>query len=135
MANFPFFNFPYNNYYNYYSRYNSYTNNRKNVEKSINTKTNKNSLICESESDIEDDVQVSTNDKSEYENRSSKYNYYGPIRFNFDFFSDSEKPIIEIMGIKLYLDDLIIIGLLFVLYQEGVKDEILFISLILLLLS
>lgn len=135
MANFPFFNFPYNNYYNYYSRYNSYTNNRKNVEKSINTETDKNSLICESEPTVENNVQVSTNDKSEYENRSSKYSYSGPIRFNFDFFSDWEKPIIEIMGITLYLDDLIIIGLLFVLYQEGVKDEILFISLILLLLS
>ena len=35
----------------------------------------------------------------------------------------------------LYLDDLIILGLLFFLYQEGVKDESLFFTLILLLLT
>ena len=51
-------------------------------------------------------------------------------RFDID-----EEPFLDILGIKLYLDDLIILCLLFFLYQEGVKDEILFISLILLLLS
>jgi len=48
---------------------------------------------------------------------------------------DNEKEVFEIMGIKLYLDDIIIIGLLFFLYNEGVKDQMLFIALILLLLS
>ncbi len=46
-----------------------------------------------------------------------------------------EEPIFEILGIELYLDDIIILGLLFFLYQEGVQDEMLFIALILLLLS
>ena len=41
----------------------------------------------------------------------------------------------ELFGLKLYFDDVLIICLLFFLYQEGVKDEELFISLILLLLS
>lgn len=41
----------------------------------------------------------------------------------------------EIFGLKLYFDDILLICLLFFLYQEGVKDEELFISLILLLLS
>lgn len=44
-------------------------------------------------------------------------------------------PIFEIFGIKLYFDDLLIIALLFFLYEEGVEDNLLFISLILLLLS
>ncbi len=58
-----------------------------------------------------------------------------PITFHFEGFSDPNQVILEILGIKLYLDDLIILGLLFILYQEEVKDEMLFICLILLLLS
>ena len=42
---------------------------------------------------------------------------------------------LSILGIKLYFDDLIILALLFFLYNEGVKDEGLFICLILLLIS
>ena len=41
----------------------------------------------------------------------------------------------ELFGLKLYFDDVLLICLIFFLYQEGVKDEELFISLILLLLS
>jgi len=41
----------------------------------------------------------------------------------------------EIFGIKLYYDDILLICLLFFLYNEGVQDQYLFISLILLLLS
>ena len=41
----------------------------------------------------------------------------------------------ELFGLKIYLDDVIIVALLFFLYQEGVQDEGLFIALILLLLS
>ena len=49
--------------------------------------------------------------------------------------SDSEDAIFEIFGIKLYLDDLIILGLLFFLYKEDVHDEILFCILLLLLIG
>ncbi|MFR0822423.1 MAG: hypothetical protein ACLU84_04280 [Clostridia bacterium] len=48
---------------------------------------------------------------------------------------EEEKPIFEILGIRLYSDDLILLALLFFLYKEEVKDPSLFISLILLLLS
>lgn len=41
----------------------------------------------------------------------------------------------EIFGLKLHFDDLLIICILFFLYQEDVKDTYLYISLILLLLS
>lgn len=41
----------------------------------------------------------------------------------------------EIFGLKLHFDDLLIISLLFFLYQEDVKDTYLYIALILLLLS
>lgn len=42
---------------------------------------------------------------------------------------------LEIFGLKLYFDDILIICILFFLYTEGVQDEKLFICLILLLLS
>lgn len=41
----------------------------------------------------------------------------------------------EIFGITLHFDDILIICLLIFLYNEGVKDQLLFISLIMLLLS
>lgn len=47
----------------------------------------------------------------------------------------NEKPIFEIFGLELYFDDILIIALIFFLYNEGVRDNLLFISLVLLLLS
>ena len=41
----------------------------------------------------------------------------------------------DLFGIKLYFDDVLILSLLFFLYKEEVKDEGLFLSLILLLIS
>ncbi len=49
--------------------------------------------------------------------------------------NSDEQAIFEIFGIKLFLDDLIILGLLFLLYQQNVKDEMLYIILLLLLFS
>lgn len=54
---------------------------------------------------------------------------------NYKRSSDSEQAIFEIMGIKLYLDDLIILGVLYFLYEQNVKDEMLYIILFLLLIS
>lgn len=47
----------------------------------------------------------------------------------------SSNEYFEIFGLKLHFDDLLIICILFFLYQEDVKDIYLYISLILLLLS
>lgn len=49
--------------------------------------------------------------------------------------SSSSKPIFEIFGIKLYFDDILLVSLIFFLYNEGVQDQSIFIALILLLLS
>ena len=51
------------------------------------------------------------------------------------FSSNPEDAIFEIFGIKLYLDDLIILGILFFLYQQNVNDQMLYIILFLLLFS
>lgn len=48
---------------------------------------------------------------------------------------DESREFFEIFGIKLFFDDILLICLIFFLYNEGVKDQYLFISLILLLLS
>ena len=47
----------------------------------------------------------------------------------------NEPYLFDLFGIKLYFDDILIICLIFFLYNEGVKDEVLFFSLILLLLT
>lgn len=46
-----------------------------------------------------------------------------------------DDSIFEIFGIKLHFDDLLLIFLIFFLYNEGVQDPYLFIALVLLLLS
>jgi hypothetical protein len=71
------------------------------------------------------------------ENNSNVGNFNGTQKRSYKslFNSDLEHPIVEFLGIKLYLDDLIILGLLFFLYKEDVHDEILFCILLLLLIS
>lgn len=49
--------------------------------------------------------------------------------------TESSECLFEIFGLKLYIDDVLIICLLYFLYSEGVQDQELFICLILLLLS
>ena len=56
--------------------------------------------------------------------------------FKFPYSPYDNNPFLfEIFGLKLYLDDVLIVCLLFFLYQENVKDDGLFIILVLLLLS
>ncbi len=48
---------------------------------------------------------------------------------------NTDAPLFQLFGISLYFDDVLLVCLILFLYQEGVKDEGLFIALILLLLS
>lgn len=49
---------------------------------------------------------------------------------------ESDNPVwLDLFGIKLYFDDVLILSLLFFLYKEEVKDEGLFLALVLLLIS
>lgn len=107
----------YNNYYRYYRPYPPHI--------------SKTSSPVEKE--LEEDKPL--NETEEEKEKSSRFYSFGPINFKNPFFTDVEEPIFEILGIQLYLDDIIILGLLFFLYQEGVQDEMLFIALILLLVS
>jgi len=49
--------------------------------------------------------------------------------------SNDNSPLFQLFGLDLYFDDILLICLIWFLYDEGVKDEWLFIALILLLLS
>ncbi len=99
------FNFPYSGFPYNYEYYNNYYNYYNRKIKD----ENKNASIIDS--------QKSNNTR----HNSSSFN--------------SEQALFEIFGIKLYLDDIIILCLLFFLYQEEVKDEMLYIILFLLLFS
>lgn len=84
--------------------------------------------------------------KTKYEKNNS--NIKNPVNSKSDFskalpasqstdqsVNQSTEILFEIFGVKIYFDDLLIICILLFLYQEGIQDEYLFISLILLLLS
>lgn len=51
------------------------------------------------------------------------------------FTGNSNMDYIEICGFRIATDDLLLLGIIFCLYKEGVEDQLLFICLILLLLS
>lgn len=125
MYNFPYFpHFYPKSYYNY-PQYNT-----KNVENHTSVKKNiayNNAL-----------------NNSTYQNGNVKKDSHNhKINNSDDSIHDKKtKPkmskddtIFEIFGIKLHYDDILLICLIFFLYNEGVKDEFLFIALILLLLS
>lgn len=52
------------------------------------------------------------------------------VKENFE-----DRAFFEIFGIKLYYDDILLISIIFFLYDEGIEDTELFIALILLLLT
>ena len=81
-----------------------------------------------------DDSKEGKNHITKNSNTISNLFSFGPLNFNFDAFNDIEQPIFEMFGIKLYIDDIIIICVLIFLYQEGVKDDLLYICLFLLLI-
>ena len=69
------------------------------------------------------------------EEQGEKKETIGHTKQNEKLGTNRDTPIFEIFGIKLYFDDILLIALIFFLYNEGVEDNFLFISLILLLLS
>ena len=131
MFNFPFYPYHHSRYYpfNTYNRYSksNYYNNVDNYKDQTNiTRNNKN---------VKNDKPLQNNQNTK---KSKKFNE--TIEFSKD--SNYEKrnyqdnsAIIEIFGLKLYYDDILLICLIFFLYNEGIKDDSLFTILVLLLLS
>ena len=125
----------YNNYYRYYSPYRFPISHKpySSLDKSLPKQDLVNSTASLPSTDCPDKNQSSK--RFEQEKISSSYSSFGPLRFKNPLFNDIEEPVFEVFGIELYLDDIIILGLLFFLYQEGVQDELLFLALFLLLVA
>lgn len=128
MPMFPFFQYPYN-INRPYPR-SPFYNQKKDIDK-LSIPSN----YEEVNKDDRNFKNTQNRENLDKQNKSSRYSGFGPIHFQNPFSINSDEPILEILGISLYLDDLIILGLLFFLYQEEVKDDMLFLILILLLLS
>ena len=117
----PPFHFPLPfNYYNRYNRQNIYNNT--NPPNTSNNNSNYTNFA---------------NKQNDCVNTNSENNHQNVIFSKLDTSKDKayEDYFFELFGLKLYYDDILLMCLLFFLYNEGVSDDELFISLILLLLS
>lgn len=125
MPTYPFFGFPnnrrpYPNYFSYSPSHNTSTNWNKNRENPYSPSTS----LGEKQKNFTYSSPPSHSVKKQDSKKEDTIKAENAFEECF-----------EIFGIKLYFDDLLIIALLFFLYQEEVKDSYLYIALILLLLS
>jgi hypothetical protein len=117
---------PNSNYINsqYYNKYSKYLK-KSNSKNKINTNSESSiSNIKQKSAYTYNDIPSTKNNVKSIENNKRNQDNIG---FNFDH--------INIFGIDLFSDDILLILLIYFLYTEGVKDIYLFIVLILLLLS
>ena len=130
MFHFPYFSMPYNNRYSRYGYKYPYYSYKKNIEPNISI-----SLSHNAKSNIIHNKKNSYY-KSNLENMNNcNKNFTNTIKNNETSTPNSDSPLFQLFGISLYFDDILLICLIWFLYDEGVKDEGLFIALILLLLS
>ena len=122
MYNYPFFSFPHSRRYTCYPNYVNRSNNITPISSMKNPRHN---------------TFDSNQQNKKEENHSQK------VKSGFSFLDnflhqedrDENEKYFEILGIKLYDDDILLLCLIFFLYKEDVKDPYLFIALVLLLLS
>jgi len=139
MYNYPFFSFP---HFGRYSPY--YSNQTSPVKQPIRNNmypspTTYAKSVNANRSDLrrETHCEPTKNDDRKEKSLPKK----APIGFSFlnNFLHqedrDESEEFFNIFGLKLYHDDILLLGLIFFLYQEEVKDQYLFFALILLLLS
>lgn len=137
MPRFPYMNFPmfYNKNYSkfsppyYYSPYyspsnNNHFNSSNNVHDNPNNNTRDNIYS-------NNHNKITTNCNINHANTTSSYHESPKNKSN----SNDNDYLFDLFGLKLYFDDILILSLLFFLYVEGIKDDMLFTSLLLLLLS
>ena len=112
-------------YYNQYNRrpyfYNNYYNSYRNINNGFVNPSNSSTNLNKSS------VSAPFTNSTPKESSSSNSNI-SHSRSNEDVWLD-------LFGIQLYFDDVLILSLLFFLYNEEVKDEGLFLALVLLLIS
>lgn len=117
MYNFPFYpHFPTKSYRDYPHNFNKSP--LRNPNHTIRHSTETNSLR--------------KNNHKKYDTRNEKKS---EIKADDRYKGTDDENYFEILGIKLYSDDILLLCLIFFLYKEDVHDEYLFIALIMLLLS
>ena len=105
-------------------------------KKQSNFNTENTSKHIKSTSKHTSQKELNNNDYNNYD-----CNYTNNLKKNYEHNNTNNKNdnnnevLFEILGLKIYFDDVLIICILLFLYQEGIHDEYLFIALILLLLS
>lgn len=132
----PFYTFPYPNYYRRPYPYKPVSNINQDTNKSIyeNVINHSDTKVSSKDNEENSNTRVLGENKQN-EKISPKRNSFTNFNISSLFSSNLDEPVLEILGISLFLDDILIICLLFFLYTEGVKDDMLFICLILLLLG
>ena len=142
----PYLHFPFFYQSNSYIRYPSYSRNHlgyssANLKISDDNYTQKKQQISNINSKIySNNIKNEANfDISSSQDINIRKNPNAPITFdkknNSKSSPDTDSYFFELFGLRLYFDDVLLICLIFFLYEEGVKDDELFLSLILLLLS
>lgn len=112
MPSYPYFGFPFSPYRNY--KYNAFQ--KAPNEKNSQTNNYSNKSANKTTNNLHSEKIESKND-TQFDN------------------IDNEPYLFDLFGLKLYFDDILLVCLIFFLYNEGVKDEGLFFALILLLLT
>lgn len=137
MYNYPFFSFPhFRRYPSYYPAQYPYA--RQPLQQQKQDSLNFNSKLEPYRNHEVGQSKKSNNSNgqkanSSFKKSSSGFSFLGNLLNQEDRGDDEEY--FDLFGIKLYNDDLLLIGLIFFLYKEDVKDQYLFFALILLLLS
>ena len=130
----PFMTFPFNNFYNYkkptYLQNNMYGH----IPYSKNSNL-QNQIINSKEISQNNSIPSSPQNKSTSDFSETNFSNLNQFQEKNVQENTSESCFFEVFGLKLFFDDVLLICLLFFLYEEGVKDQELFISLVLLLLS
>lgn len=130
----PFMNFPFNNFYNY--RKPTYLQNNMYGHIPYSKNSNLQNQIINSKGISQNDsIPSSQQNKGTSDFSETNFSNFNQSQEKNAQENTSENYFFEVFGLKLFFDDVLLICLLFFLYEEGVKDQELFISLILLLLS
>lgn len=125
MYNYPFFSFPHmRRYPNYYTP--SYPVIKQNVPNVSKPNHISKEPSCEPSKSM-------PKEKSSPKRAPAGFSFLNNFLHQEDRGNDEE--CFDIFGLKLYHDDILLIGLIFFLYKEEVKDQYLFFALVLLLLS
>lgn len=131
MSRFPYMNFPFpfykNTYQNpggFYSAPNPVTTTNKSYARPINNTSVNNCPKTDSKKSSNDIPEINHRKLNiEDGNKKNKSN------------NNTSDYLFDLFGLKIYSDDVLLISLIYFLYSEGVKDDSLFLVLVLLLLS